>query len=89
MRGAGTSLGGRPQSLGSSCVEEAGLKAALESVCGGSIKLYLVGKLGSAAMSLFFHVFPPTEGSLFVFVLFVLSARQADRVVFRPGFREP
>lgn len=39
-------------------------------------------------MFLFFScVFPSTEGSLFVFVLFVLSAYQTD-MVFRPGFKE-
>lgn len=48
----------------------------LESVHEGSCRLSLVRKLNFVVMFFFFFscVFPPTEGSLFVFVLFVLSA---------------
>lgn len=65
---------------------EVRLKATLESVHGGSGRLCLVGKLSSVVMFLFFSCFS-SHRRVFVFILFVLSACQAD-MAFRPGFKE-
>lgn len=54
------------------------LRATLQSVHRGSVRLYLVGKLSSIVMFLFFL---PRKG---LFVLFVLSTWS---IVFRLGFQ--
>ena len=94
MCGDGFSKGGKYTELGkwlcggSSGVLGTRLKATLQSVLGGSVRLYLAGKLSCVVMFLFFHVFPPTEESLFVFVfLFWLLVKQTS-VVFRAGVKE-
>lgn len=73
----GTQFGKQPCE-GSLGVLETRLRATLESVHGGSRRLYLTGKLSSVVMFLFFHAFfLPQKGlCLFLFLLFCLLVKQ-------------